>query len=311
MDEKIVEKIWLDAYKMAPETIDRLRTGNCHYVYKVTHKSQNYILRIANEENRQGLKASIYWIKEMENLKVPIPKLLKDGTGEVIPYTIMNYIDGEDLGGVYHNLSGDEKRQIALSLNEIQRKIGSLPRHKGYGYLSSYTCTDYYNNWKEVVLVHLQRSCERMDEAKVFSTALVDRARLALSMYDAYLEKIEPIPFLDDTTTKNVLIYKGSLSGIVDLDWVCFGDSIYVLALTKMALLSLGEPCDYIDYWLEYRGASHEEIAILDLYTAIFCLDFMSEVGMRFNRDQAIQINDDRVQWFLNTYDALMAPYEK
>ena len=40
------------------------------------------------------------------------------------------------------------------------------------------------------------------------------------------LEAVPPLPFLDDLTTKNVLVDGGRLSGVVDVDVVCFGDPL-------------------------------------------------------------------------------------
>ena len=41
--------------------------------------------------------------------------------------------------------------------------------------------------------------------------------------FERYFAQIRPTPFLDDTTTKNVIVHEGKLSGIVDVDWICFG----------------------------------------------------------------------------------------
>ena len=41
----------------------------------------------------------------------------------------------------------------------------------------------------------------------------------------AELDALSPVPFLHDTTTKNVIVTpEGSFSGIVDVDDLCFGD---------------------------------------------------------------------------------------
>lgn len=47
--------------------------------------------------------------------------------------------------------------------------------------------------------------------------------------FDSYTSEVKPTPFLDDTTTKNVIINDGKLSGIVDVDYVNFGDHLLTL----------------------------------------------------------------------------------
>jgi|GEM_PF-1248118 len=43
-----------------------------------------------------------------------------------------------------------------------------------------------------------------------------------------------------------------------------------------MALLSEKSETDYIDFWKEELGIDEEQNEIIDLYTLIYCLDFMS-----------------------------------
>jgi hypothetical protein len=177
-----------------------------------------------------------------------------------------------------------------------------LPKHKGYGYLASYDDTNCKTSWKEVVVEHLERSRSRIRENKIFDWRVVDRVEALLANYDNYFEKIEPIPFLDDISTKNVLINNGRLSGIIDLDWLCFGDSIYIIAMTKMALLSMGADTDYIDYWMEAAGAGQDERDVLELYTLIFCIDFMGEKGMRFNKEEAPVVSENERKKYEGMY---------
>ena len=44
---------------------------------------------------------------------------------------------------------------------------------------------------------------------------------------------------LDDITTKNVIVSAGELQGFVDFDNVCYGDPLYMLGLTMVAILLL------------------------------------------------------------------------
>ena len=114
-------------------------------------------------------------------------------------------------------------------------------------------------------------------------------------------------PFLDDTTTKNVLISGGRLSGIVDVDVVCFGDRLFTPALTRMALLSRGYATDYIRYWCDELDLSGEQERILTLYTAHFCVGFLAELGQRFNKEAAETVEDGMVERLLAILNRLLA----
>jgi hypothetical protein len=79
-------------------------------------------------------------------------------------------------------------------------------------------------------------------------------------------------------------VYAGRLSGIVDVDWLCFGDSLFTIALTRAALLSSGADPEYTDHWCKMLDLSEEQHRVVRFYTALFCVDFMSEFGQRFSQ---------------------------
>jgi aminoglycoside phosphotransferase (APT) family kinase protein len=51
-----------------------------------------------------------------------------------------------------------------------------------------------------------------------------------------YLKAIPATPFLWDASERNVLVHNGKITGIVDVDELCFGDPSFVIALTSTAL---------------------------------------------------------------------------
>lgn len=306
MKEEIVNQIWYENYNSYPDKIERFQTGNCHYVYGINFKQNKYILRIASKENKDFLMSSVYWLNIMSKIDIPIPKILVNGIERENSYVILNFIEGKDLGDVYYKLTEEEKKKITSQLVAAQKRVEELPKNKGYGYVSSYDDENYKNTWKEVVLEHLDRSRKRIKENGIFDWKKVDTLENILSKYDEYFNKIEPIPFLDDVSTKNVIINNGELSGIIDLDWLCFGDKLYIIALTNMALISMGADTNYIKYWTEEIGITKEQEKVLNLYTLIFCLDFMGEKGMKFNKDEPIKVTADEIKRYSELYNVLL-----
>ena len=109
------------------------------------------------------------------------------------------------------------------------------------------------------------------------------------------LEAVRPRAFLDDTTTKNVIVERGRLSGIVDVDVVCYGDPLFTVALTRASLRSRDLPLDYVECWCEALGLSRGRGRALHLYTSLFCAVFLGELGMRFNRDTPIAADPGQI----------------
>ena len=89
----------------------------------------------------------------------------------------------------------------------------------------------------------ITRSRERISLAQLFDKELVVTAAALVDQMRPALDGLPSIPFLHNTTTKNVVVTDtGTFSGIVDVDDLCFGDPRYVGALTLAALKSAQLP---------------------------------------------------------------------
>jgi hypothetical protein len=100
------------------------------------------------------------------------------------------------------------------------------------------------------------------------------------------IDAIPPTPFLHDTTIKNVIVTaEGSLSGIVDVDDLCFGDQRYIATLTLAALTAQRGPLQYVSALLQYAGCSDDRL--FRLYVTLFLLDLMAEHAQAFNGNQS------------------------
>jgi len=127
-----------------------------------------------------------------------------------------------------------------------------------------------------------------------------------MKQFQDYLQNVELLAFLDDTTTKNVLIQDGKLAGIVDVDQICYGDSLLVIGLTNMALLGMKADTKYIDFWLDELNATPIQRKIVIFYTLLFCIDFMGEQGMKFDNGKVISIDDEKIVLLKSTYNKLL-----
>jgi hypothetical protein len=269
--------------------VQRFATGLCHYVYDMALADGRLVVaRLAIPETRDLLAGGVYWHGRLVQLGLPLPALLHAATQAPLPFVILERLAGNDLHAVYASLSREEKRALAAAVVEAQHRAARLPEATGFGHARSYDDPALHRrlSWLHVIEAMLARSRQRILAAGVADPATVDRVGRCLLRFSAYLSRVRPTPFLDDTTTKNVLVHQGQLSGIVDVDEVCFGDPLLTPALTKMALLAGRCDTDYVDAWLELIGANDETRAVVNFYTAVFCVDFLSEQGHAFNRER-------------------------
>jgi len=294
MNEEVVKKICLKEFNVLPSLIQRNYVGIGAYVYTIQLDSKKYVLKIS--EASELINGSTFWLKKLQSFELPIPEIVFVNIKTNPPYFIMTYLPGQDLGLVYKTLSSDQKRTIAHAIFQCQNKLKKLPAAKGYGFLHSYDDLDNMNHsWQEVIEKHIERSEQRIKENAIFSMDYIDRVRNYIPYFKDYFDSINPEPFFDDTTTKNVLIDHGEMSGIIDLDWICFGDRLYAIALTTMALLNMHADLEYVECWKDLEKLNKIQEKVLLFYILVFCIDFMSEKGMKFNKEEIAQVHKEEI----------------
>lgn len=102
------------------------------------------------------------------------------------------------------------------------------------------------NSWSDVVKANIARSEERFKQTNIFSMEYIQCLQKLLPSFQTYFDSVKPEPFFDDATTKNVLIKDAAFSGIIDIESICFGDRLFFVALTQMALHSMKADLDYV-----------------------------------------------------------------
>lgn len=292
------------------KTIERFPTGLCHQVYRVEElDGQLSVLRLSTEATRAYHQGALHWIPVLTRLEVPVPQIYAYGQWQDYYYTHFSYLPGQDLGEVYHQLNDEQKHQLAKDIVGITQRVATLPKGSGYGS----SIGTLYSSWTEVLLANLDRSHTRIVANGVFTESVCADTRRLLLRMEPYFSHIQPEPYLDDLTTKNVLVYEGALSGIVDVDMISYGDSYRTIGMTRMALLDSGQDTDYISHLLYERQALPMQRQAVIFYTLLACVDFMSEVGMRFENGKTIPVLPQRVNglsehftWLKDTLEMML-----
>ena len=294
------------------EYIERFTTGLAHYVYDAQlGDGRRFVVRLTSPELAGEFAGALYWYERLTPLGIPLPELFYEdiqGTRHGVPSMIMERLPGTDLGHVYSSLSDDQKRWISAWVVDLQRRTATLPQGPGFGYADSYEDPTLLPTWRDVMLGSLERSRRYILSASVVDVEVVDRVAARLAGFDGYLSRIEPVPFLHDTTTKNVIIdERGNPTGIVDVDSLCFGDPLWTLALTRMALLAHGRGTAYTDHWERHLNLTAEQHRASLLYTALHCVAFLAELGQPFNNESAPPVDPEFHRHLMVTIGSLHA----
>lgn len=299
-----VNKICDDVFNGKPTEIIRNTVGLAGYVYTVVFNDTKYVIKISDDKNL--ILGSTYWLNKVKDLDIPTPCVVAENLVNAPYYFVMSFIPGKDLGLVYSSLLKSEKKIIAKKIIGFQKEIKKLPMAKGFGSLNSYEDSENICfSWEESLLNDINRAEEAIINNGIFSVEYVLKLKKIVPYFKEYFNSVKPEPFLDDITTKNVLIHEGKLSGIIDLDWISFGDEVLFLGLVTMALLSMKVDLDYADYLKEEMKLNELQESALKFYILMFCVIFMSEKGMCFNQDEPVKVSEEEkmlLQEIFNRY---------
>ena len=292
MNSGMIAQICLDCFSRPADAVSRCAAGQGNYVYQLETGGAKYIVRCSGEAG--AYDQTVRWLEKLAAVGVPVPVVLRRGVFRGYDYIVLSYLEGEDLGAVYADLSAEDKRAIAKEVVRIQEQAGTLRPE----------ALEPDWSWRGFVDEMLGRAGERIEKNGYFDPEKADRLQEESRRLEGYFSGVRPAVYLDDISTKNLLIRHGRVSGVIDVDWIGIGDRLTYAALTNMALLNMEYETDYVQYLLEEMGISETERTAFLFYTLMYCVDFMGERGTRF-MDKVVEVNPQVIARLNRIYDTL------
>ena len=292
MNEEMISQIFFELFSEKPSAIERCTVGHGNYVYIVECAGAKYVIRCSGESN--AYDHTIYWLDKLSSIEIPVPKVIARGKCEEYEYLVLSYLEGKDIGLVYQYLNDDDKRAIAKEIVHIQDRMAALRLEN--------VEPDW--SWSAFINYILERALDRITQNGYFDVEKVERIQGAMQQLEEYFSDVRATAYLDDISSKNLLIHNGRISGIIDIDWIGIGDKLTFVALTNMALLNMGYDTDYVEYILEEMQVSDVQKKAFIFYTLMFCVDFMGERGMQFG-DKVVEVNELIIDRLNGIYDKL------
>lgn len=292
IDDNFISRLCIDKLFAKPDSIERCSVGIGNYVFTVCCGAAKYTVRCSKET--KAYSDTVFLLEKLHAIDVPVPGVINCGQYDGFEYIILSFIPGRDLGLVYRDLGNEAKQTIAQQVAAIQKKVALLdlkPIEPDW-------------KWQDFILENLDRSEHRITKNGYFDAAKVEQLRTQAEHLNAYFSSVNPVPYLDDLSTKNLLIDNGKVSGIIDIDWMGFGDSLTYIALTCVALLNMDCDTEYISYLLREINPSKAQVRAFVFYCLMFCVDFMGERGMSFN-DKRIDVNSNIIKRLNDIYELL------
>ncbi len=163
---------------------------------------------------------------------------------------------------------------VAERIVDYQRRVATLPHGTGFGWVPIGELGPF-TSWRQLVQAELDKHTSGVQGAEWGRWE--SRVRGLARSLDPYLRQVVPTCFLDDVTTKNVIVQDGELQGMVDFDVVCYGDPLYMVGLTATAVVSdVGtRELFYVEELCRCWGLTDLQRRVIAFYAASFALDFM------------------------------------
>lgn len=281
----------------------RLATGDQHFVFTVKTTSLEYVLRMTKKENKNYFISAIYWQEKLIPLGIPLAKFIRSDLNEEyspFPALLMMRLPGDDLCNVYANLTDLDKKNLAEEMVKIQSTTKALPHGLGFGITSSYENIPEFKSWYDFLMQRLHLFRDIISKNGIFDATEISKVISIANDIKKDLDTISSTPFLWDASERNVIVYKGKISGIVDVDEICFGDPLFVLGLTYSALENDGFDTLYTDYWTEALQLNKKAKLRLEFYRLFYIVVFMRKHSMTTANSQKIMFNVQRLKNMFN-----------
>ena len=266
-------------------SVARFATGSCHWVFDVRLETgAPVVLRMTTASLRPAMAGALHLNGLLRPMGVPLPRIFHADLDATFPTLVLERLVGTDLQHVLSNLDGMALEGIAGRVAEAQEVVSRLPSAGRYGFAVTPGMAPCAS-WPDVLARSLARSRCRPSAARLFSLGTADRVEALLEAVQTEASQVRSVPFLHDTTTKNVIVTPdGRFSGIVDVDDVCWGDPRFATALTLAAIEAFGGSQLYVSAWMRLAGFKDDRL--FRTYVALFVLDFLSEQGTAFNGNE-------------------------
>jgi aminoglycoside phosphotransferase (APT) family kinase protein len=276
MSDDLVSSIIKQHFGKEPLSAKRMSFGHSSSeVYDVTLPSYQVILKLNRDGKAlEGIQKNLSMLTE---LGLPVSRVLYTDISHSrfpVAYVLLEKIPGTDLRYELESMTRSQMTTLAQQIVVFQRRVMSLPEGYGFGWTPVGQIAPF-STWVDIVQRDLENGKQILDligQSKFYRAIEVLAER-----FKNYFDEVRPVCFLDDITTKNVIVQHGQLSGLVDFDVVCYGDPLFWLALTQTAVVAdIGSSGQfYVDELIRFWNPSSIEKRLIQFYSLLHGMDFV------------------------------------
>lgn len=198
------------------------------------------ILRIRTNLNKFKFRKEKFLfdlLKRKTNL--PVPKVIDlDSSKKIIPYDyiLLEKLPGELLKKSFSKLSDNKKKKLAYEIGLSLAKIHSI-HFKTIGHLKQDKLVKDIT-WPKFVWKIYSDSLRKIKKDSFFDKDLITKIELFIKNNKNLINvKFKPSLIHSDYQGGNILVNKGKISGIFDMEWSFSGDAEYELSAMNLRIM--------------------------------------------------------------------------
>ncbi len=274
MTQEQVIQLVTEVLGETPSAVKLLTFGHNSVSFDVTLSERALILR--TNKNPSVFARTAHNLSVLRHLGLPVPHIVASDLSQAhypMAYMMLGKIPGRDLRFELGTMTGAQKESLAEKIVGFQRRVATLPPGRGFGY-APIGERAAFSSWQDLITSEIRRDLPADPDPPL--AGWLERVFGLMDRFAPYLGRVSPTPFLDDLTTKNVVVERGELRGLIDFDVICYGDPLWTLGLTATAIVAdVGaEHLDYVDALCHAYGLDEASRKVVDLYAALFALTF-------------------------------------
>ena len=241
--------------------VAHLPFGHAALSFEIEVGDERWIVKTSTRLD--AFSRTVRHLELLGGLGIPTFKLEETECEEDIAYLLYRKLPGRDLRYELPNMTLGQMKRLAEQVVEIQRLVGTLPLGKGFGW-TPVDVPGPFETWYDVI--------------KRDAAGMPEELWRQIRRIEPYLRRQPATCFLDDITVKNVIVDHGELQGIVDLEQLCYGDPMYMLALTDTTVvLDVGlAALTYTTEMRRYWDLSEAQLHAASVYGALFGFAFLA-----------------------------------
>lgn len=302
---EVVQKIVEKELNEVPLKIERMTTGICNEVFSVTLTSKSVIVRMNADEYQIG---SDEFIPFFQSKGIRVPEILAlDYSKQFVPfvYQIQTKLEGKDIGQVIQNLSDGELQSIAEEIANIAKMLAPTPTNGKFGWIGS-DKKRLFDSWIAFIEKMEDDICRRNTQTGIVGEVYIETFRKTFERYRSYFETVPSTFYYDDMSSKNVLIYEGKFSGLVDLDTMAYGDPLEGIGRIEASWYGTHYGTVYTEAIVRELALNEKQREIVTAYALLNRIYWLSEKGIQFNQNTSTKIDQVAVAEDKQIIDALM-----